>query len=140
MAVGRIIKPGQKVHVSVCFMDPAVYKPKATFDPEMANGISWDQIVGVGRIDDGSWADDPKIEKFIEKDIFDISWVPRLIQEGLAEPEKDDWFSFLVPLTLTRMSFLLIHKTICLTFCKVRVPRQSCVKGQPPNCFGRQWR
>lgn len=102
MSQGRIIKPGQKVHASFCFMDPKGYTPKATFDPELAGKISWEKIIGVGRIDDTRWADE--IEEFIEKDLFDVSCVPDLVRKGIAEPENHDWGGRLVFLASTRTS------------------------------------
>ncbi len=88
-------------------MDPNLYTPKATFDWELAGKISWEEIIGVGRIDDTSWVD--AIEEFIEKDLFDISLAPDLIRKWRSEPDNDDWGSRLVFLASTRTSVACSH-------------------------------
>ncbi len=128
MSQGRVKKLGQKVHVSACFMDQESYEPKATFDPMLANEVSWAKIIGIGNTDSTSWVEG--VEEFVEMDFFDITWVPDLIRKGTSEPENHDLGQFLVFLASTRTSatFLLIHKIICLTLWQVRERGQSCTR------------
>ncbi len=71
MSWSRIIKPGQKVHVSVCFMNQESYKPRATFDLTLANEVGWVKIIEIGRTNSTSWAEG--VEEFIEMNVFDVS-------------------------------------------------------------------
>lgn len=90
---GRVIKRGQRVHASVCFM-PRSYEPKATFAPEIEEEISWSDIVGIALVGNnvnwGFWRDETRMEEFIERGIFDISTIPDLIQQVVCEPNNHD--------------------------------------------------
>jgi hypothetical protein len=71
-----VIKPGQKIHASVAFIED--YEPSANF----AEGMTlktWDDILRKGRQDEISWA--KEIEEILEMDLFDHSNVTTIINE-----------------------------------------------------------
>lgn len=96
---GRVIKPGQKIHTSVCFIRD--YQPKALLNCKIEN-VSWGQILSKGRTDDLSWVKDaPEI---LELDLFDILEVDRLISGSVENIEEspDLFIGRLKFLSLTR--------------------------------------
>lgn len=77
-----MIKPGQKIHASVCFIPD--YVPQANFSPGQA-GPSWENIVGKGRRSDSSWV--KGIEDLLELDLFDYLNVKSII-EGISQAHR----------------------------------------------------
>jgi hypothetical protein len=74
---GRVIKPGQKIHASVPFIEKN-YKPKANFADGMTRK-TWDDILRKGKQDEISWA--KEIEEILEMDLFDHSNVTTILNE-----------------------------------------------------------
>ena len=66
MGKGRVIKPGQKIHASVAFIQG--YEPRATFSDDVERG-SWLRILTQGRPDRIDWANE--IKDLLELDLFD---------------------------------------------------------------------
>ncbi|KAJ3486876.1 hypothetical protein NLI96_g3923 [Meripilus lineatus] len=80
----RVIKPTQKLHISICFIDG--YKPLATCHPQM--NIDLDEIVGQGKLDQLDWIDS-SYAQHLEKDLFDITQI-REIFDRWAESQDQD--------------------------------------------------
>lgn len=100
-SAGRIIKPGQRVHASLCFIQGS-YIPNAKFHPDIAcTGIKWEDIVGVGMLDNMKWV--KGIEHILEMDLFDISGVPDMIQRYMDESDPMEWGERLEFLASIRM-------------------------------------
>jgi tetratricopeptide (TPR) repeat protein len=72
---GRVIAPGQRIHISVAFKNPS-YFPRAEF--LLANSIKWDSFVG-GMIEsnDFDWA--LGFGEQVELDLFDASFATQAI-------------------------------------------------------------
>ncbi|KAF8878545.1 hypothetical protein BD779DRAFT_1447593 [Infundibulicybe gibba] len=75
----RIIKPGQKIHASVAFIDN--YRPKAKFwAPGKGMPASgWDNIVGRGDAENLEWAH--ALGDLLELDLFDYSDIPNIMNQ-----------------------------------------------------------
>lgn len=84
-------------------MDARSYRPRATFDLDLTGGITWEDVIGVrvGQIGSTSWAE--KIEAFIEKDLFDVSWVPQLVERSISNRGNPGVVDSLVFLACTSM-------------------------------------
>ena len=78
MGKGRVIKPGQKIHASVAFIQD--YEPRATFSDAVERG-SWLRILTKGR-QDMDWTD--KIKDLLELDLFDHSRL-RILLDDIKE-------------------------------------------------------
>jgi hypothetical protein len=78
-----VIKPGQKIHASVAFIEQE-YRPKANF----AEGMTWkwDDILRMGKQDEISWT--KEIEGILEMDLFDHLNVPALIHDLKTNIDK----------------------------------------------------
>ncbi|KAJ7097706.1 hypothetical protein C8R44DRAFT_859850 [Mycena epipterygia] len=72
---GRIIAPGQRVHISVAFKKD--YHPRATFlEPD---GIEWDSFVGKNvETTDFDWVD--RLGNKVEKELFDSSFMIQAVE------------------------------------------------------------
>ena len=73
---GRVIKPGQKIHVSVSFIRD--YKPKAKFSPGIEK--DWNSILGKGQPSDVSWT--RGIKDLLELDLFGDSNVKMILDNA----------------------------------------------------------
>jgi hypothetical protein len=98
-----VIKPGQKIHASICFIHG--YTPQAIF----AKGVTekgWDNIAGIGRQGSVEWAGE--IKEIMEMDLFDHSPanVKLLIEEIKGDMRNTDFVSRLKFIAATRMSTL----------------------------------
>jgi hypothetical protein len=98
---GRVIKPGQKIHASVAFIED--YEPKANF----AEGMTlktWDDILRKGKQDEISWT--KEIQEILEMDLFDHSNVKTIIDELKLNMENFQLIGRLEFLASTRMCSL----------------------------------
>ena len=68
MGKGRVIKPGQKIHASVAFIQN--YEPRAIFSEGVEEG-DWLRILTKGRQGSFNWANEAK--DLLELDLFDHS-------------------------------------------------------------------
>jgi tetratricopeptide (TPR) repeat protein len=75
---GRIIAPGQRVHISVAFKGPNKYHPRAEF--LRSSGIKWESFVG-GMLEskDFKWALD--FGEQVELDLFDASFTTQALNK-----------------------------------------------------------
>jgi hypothetical protein len=80
---GRVIKPGQKIHASVAFIED--YKPKANFAEGMTQK-TWDDILIQGKQDEISWT--KEILEILEMDLFDHLNVKTIIDELIQVAEN----------------------------------------------------
>ena len=101
MKDGRVIKPGQKIHASVAFIED--YKPKANFAEGMTQK-TWDDILGMGKQDQISWT--KEIQEILEMDLFDHSNVKTIIDELELNMENSQLIGRLEFLASTRMCSL----------------------------------
>jgi hypothetical protein len=94
----RVIKPGQKVHASVAFIDK--YSPNATLLKSEAR-IEWDRILGRGERDSIDWANG--LETLLEMDLFDYLNAPMII--ALAKSDIHNTFF------IRRLEFMASFRT-----------------------------
>ncbi|KAJ7852648.1 hypothetical protein B0H14DRAFT_2354728 [Mycena olivaceomarginata] len=74
---GRIIAPGQRIHISVAFKSPNNYHPRAKFLE--SDSIKWESFVGamIDQSNGFEWALD--LEGQVELDLFDASFTTQAI-------------------------------------------------------------
>lgn len=70
-----MIKPGQKIHASVAFINNRT--PKANLSGELTEN-GWNDIVGKGKSDRIDWADE--LEGLLEMDLFDYANVETIME------------------------------------------------------------
>jgi hypothetical protein len=70
-----VIKPGQKIHASVAFINNRT--PKANLSGELTEN-GWNDIVGKGKSDRIDWADE--LEGLLEMDLFDYANVETIME------------------------------------------------------------
>ena len=96
-----MIKPGQKIHASVAFIED--YKPKANFAEGMTKK-TWNDILRKGKQDQISWTE--KIQDILEMDLFDHSNVKTIIDKLELDMEDSQ--------LIRRLEFLASTRTCSL--------------------------
>jgi hypothetical protein len=84
MGKGRVIKPGQKIHASVAFIQS--YEPRATFSDDVEGG-SWLRILTQGRRDSIEWANE--IKDLLELDLFDHTRL-KILLDGIEKNMRSE--------------------------------------------------
>jgi hypothetical protein len=109
-----VIKPGQKIHASVAFIQN--YQPRARFSDDVEGG-DWLRVLTAGRQDRFEWT---KITDFLELDLFDYSRAELLINNLRRSKDVDQSMRTLGFWAETRM-ILLISQVALISLLSLQV-------------------